>query len=79
MGLLQEGTKIDKIEKNTFLLRKGSDALAQGAQWSGGVPIPGGVQEPWRCGTFGDMVSGHGGGGLWILEVISNLNDSMTH
>jgi len=41
-----------------------------------------GVQEPWRCGT-----EGHGqwawwdgfGLGLVILEVFSNLNDSMTN
>ena len=26
-------------------------ALAQGAQGGGGVTIPGGVQELWRCGT----------------------------
>jgi len=27
--------------------------LAQAAQGGGGVTIPGGVQEMWRCGTEG--------------------------
>ena len=44
------------------------------------VTTPGGVQELWRCGTEGHGY-GHGGGGLGldlgILEVFSNLNDSM--
>ena len=39
------------------------------------MAIPGGVPEPWRCGT-----EGRGGGGLGldlvVLEVFSNLNDS---
>ena len=42
--------------------------------------VPGGVQEPQRCGTEGRGY-GHGGGGLgldWmILEVVSSLYDSM--
>jgi len=55
--------------------------LEQAGQGSGGVPIPGGVQNTCRCGT-----SGHGLAGIvllgWqldfmILEVISNLNDSI--
>ena len=29
------------------------EALAQAAQGGGGVTIPGGVQEMWRCGTEG--------------------------
>jgi len=28
-------------------------ALAQVAQRSDGVTVPGGIQEPWRCGTEG--------------------------
>ncbi len=28
-------------------------AVAQAAQGGGGVTVPGGVQEPWRCGTEG--------------------------
>ena len=56
-------------------------ALEQAAQGSGGVTIPAGVQKTCRCG-----ISGHGlvgivvlGGrlDLMILEVFSNLNDSM--
>ena len=55
--------------------------MAQAAQGGGGVTAPGGVQEAWRCGTEGC--------GQWvilvvgeqldymILEVFSNLNDSM--
>ena len=36
-----------------FLLHQSGDALAQAAQGSGGVTVPGGVQEPWRSGTEG--------------------------
>ena len=58
-----------------------NDTTIQTAQGSGGVTIPGGVQKTCRCGT-----SGHGLAGvvvigwqldLMILEVFSNLNDSM--
>lgn len=31
-------------------------------QGGGGITIPTGVPEPWRCGTWGH--SSHGGGGL---------------
>ena len=48
--------------------------MAQAAQGNGGVFVPGGVQEPWRCGTWG-----HGqwawGGGLGLI--FSSLNDSV--
>ena len=47
---------------------------------SGGVTIPGGVPEPWRCGTEGrGQWAWWGGLGLdvVILEVVSNLHDSM--
>jgi len=37
-------------------------ALGQAAQGSGGVPIPGGVQEMCRCGT-----SGHGLAGMGVM------------
>ena len=50
-GELQAGYE-EKI-----LLRKSSEALAQAAQGGDGVTIPGGVQEPCRCGTEGH--SGH--------------------
>ena len=36
------------------------EALAQAAQGSGGVTVPGGVQEVWRCGT-----EGHGQWAWW--------------
>jgi len=34
-----------------FLLRRSAEALEQAAQGGGGVTIPGGFQEMWRCGT----------------------------
>lgn len=44
--------------------------------------VPGGSQDPWRCGTEGRLVSGHGGVGWQLDEVtsviFSNLNGSMT-
>jgi len=55
--------------------------LEQAAQGSGGVPIPGGVQKTCRCGTWGHglvgMVVLGGSWDLVILEVCSNLNDSV--
>jgi len=33
-------------------------ALGQAARGSGGVPIPGGVQTPWGCGTWGHGLAG---------------------
>ena len=66
--------------KEQFLLSKSSEAVAQAAQGSGGVTIPGGVQEC-RNVALRDVVSGHGGDGLvvgqMITVVFSNLNDSM--
>ena len=55
------------------------NAVAQLPREVVGSPIdPGGVPEPWRCGTEG---CGHGGDGLGlclgILEVFSNLNGCM--
>jgi len=50
------------------------------AQGSGGVPIPGGVQNPSGCGPWGHGLAGMGGLGwpldLMTLEVFPNLNDS---
>ena len=47
-----------------------------GCPGGGGVIIPGGVQELWRCGT-----DGHGGGGLaldmGVSEGFSNQNASV--
>jgi len=55
--------------------------LAQAAQGSGGVPIPGGVQKRCGCGPWGHGWAGMVGLGwrldLMILEVFSNLNDSL--
>ena len=54
--------------------------MAQAAQGGDGVTVPGGVPELCGCGTE-DMVSGQVGVGWWldqvILEVFSNLNESM--
>jgi len=49
-------------------------ALAQAAQGSGGVTVPGGVPEPWRCGSWGHGQQAQVGVGL---EDLSNLSDSM--
>ena len=54
--------------------------MAQAAQGGGGVTVPGGVQELWRCGT-----EERGQWAWWngleldfgILEVFSNLYDSL--
>ena len=49
-------------------------------QEGGGVTIPGGVPEPWGCGTEGRGQWAWRDGlglGLGILEVLSNLNDSV--
>lgn len=49
------------------------------ARGGGGAPSPGGVRG---CGdvALGEVVSGHGGVGLdlGIIELFSNLNDSIT-
>jgi len=37
-----------------FLLRKDGQASAQDDQGSDRVTVPGGVLEPWGCGTEGD-------------------------
>ena len=50
------------------------------AHGGGGVTVPGAVPEPWGCGTEGrGQWARWGGLGLdWlILEVFSNLNDSV--
>ena len=60
---------VGDLEK--FILRKNSEALAQAAQGSQGVTIPGGVQEAWRCGTEGHSM--HGGDGL--MFGIDDLRD----
>ena len=47
---------------------------------SGGVTIPGGVPDPWRCGTEGCGQWARWGGvglGLGVLEVFFNLSDSV--
>ena len=78
-------TWFQKVHTNSFqekfLYWRSGQALQQAAQRSGGVPIPGGVQKMCRGG-----ISGHGLAGmvvlgwrldLMILELFSNLNDSM--
>ena len=47
-----------------ILLRKSGQALKQAAQASGGVTVPGSVQEPCRRGTEGHSV--HGGDGVMV-------------
>ena len=55
--------------------------MAQDTQGSGGVTIPGGVQEEGRCGTEGHGLLGVVRIGQWldymILVVFSDLNDSI--
>ena len=48
-------------------LRKNGEGLAQAAQ-GGGITVPGGVQEMWRCGTEGCFLLNHGHGSdvLWV-------------
>lgn len=49
--------------------------MGTGCLGSGGVPIPGGIPEPWECGTWRHGYGGDGLGlGLGILEV---FNDSV--
>ena len=64
-----------------FLYCKSGQALDQAAQGSGGVPIPGGVQKPCGCGTWGHGLASMVVLGcrlhLMILEVFSNLSDSI--
>ena len=61
------------LRKHFF--QKSSAALAQLPR-SGGVTVPGGAPELWDV-ALRDVGSGHGGVG--ILEVFSNLNDSVIH
>ena len=67
--------------RKKFITKRVVRHWEQAAQGSVGVPTPGGVQKTCRCGT-----SGHGLAGmvvlglqldLMILEVFSNLNDSV--
>ena len=64
-----------------FLYWKSGQALEQAAQGGGGVTIPGGVQKMCKCGTSGHGLAGMVVLGGWldsmILEVFSNLNESM--
>jgi len=47
-----------RLEGKICLSCKSGQALDQAAQGSGGVPIPGGVQKPCRCGTSGHGLAG---------------------
>ena len=55
-------------------------SLVWAARGGGRFTIPGGVQQLWRCGTEG---CGHwawwGCDEVGILEIFSNLNDSVIH
>lgn len=51
-----------------------SEAVARAVRGSGGVTVPEGVWELWRCGTEAWLV---GMVGLMILAIFSSLNDSM--
>ena len=66
--------------RKKITLWKSGEALAQAAQ-GGGVTIPEGVQETWRCGTEGPGLVVMAVMDWWldwmILEIFSNLNDSM--
>jgi len=61
-----------------LICAKAGAVWGQDCPGGGRITIPGGVPVPWRCGTEGCE---HGEGGLGldlvILEVFSNLNDSM--
>lgn len=65
-----------EIRKNFF--SEADQTLAWAAQGSGGVTVPGGAPELWRCGTSGHAPVGRVG---WvdsqtvILEVFANRND----
>ena len=57
---------------------KSSDAVAQAALGGGRVPVHGGVEEPWSCGTEGcGRWAWWGGLGLGILQGFSNLSESV--
>ena len=61
----------------SVLYRKSGHALEQAAQGSGRVTIPGGVQKTCRYGTTGHSLVGMVVLDLMILEVYSNLYDSI--
>ena len=64
-----------------ILLRESGHVLEWAAHWSGGVTIPGGVWDTFRCCTESHDLVGNTGDrwtvGLAILEIFSNLGDSM--
>ena len=53
-----EDTEIPGLWPVGWILRNSSEALEQAAQERGGVTVPGGVQEPCRCGTEGQGLVG---------------------
>ena len=71
----------DVLAQEKFLYWKSGQALVEAAQGSGGVAIPGGVQKMCRYSTSGHGLAGMVVLGWWldlmILEVFSNLNNSM--
>lgn len=48
------------------LLRKSGEVLEQAPRGGGEVTVPVGLQEPWRCGTYGHGLVGSLGGG-WTV------------
>ena len=75
------GNRMRENGLRLHLYWKSGQALEQAAQESGGVTIPGDVKKTCRYGTSGhglaDMVVLGWQSDLMILEVFSNLNDSM--
>jgi len=63
--------------RKEILLQKKCEASEQAAQGGGVATVPGGVQEMWRCDTKELGLLGNIGGWWTILEVFSNLNDSV--
>jgi len=64
----------------TIYLPKEQCCSGTAAHGGGGVTVPGGVPEPWGCGTEGRgqwAQWGELGFDSWISEVFSNLNESM--
>ena len=51
-----------------FLLQKSGQALGRAAQGGGGVTVPGGVQEAFRCCTEGHGLVGNIGN-RWTVEL----------
>ena len=51
-GLGSQGVRV-RLDTRKIFFSQSVEALAQAAQGGGGVTVPGGVQEMWRCCTEG--------------------------